>query len=198
MQCNSWRLILCVVPLKLSDHPHRSLRRAQRYAAASQLFGYYLVGVPIGMTLAFVSLRGEQQGVFGLWAGVALSMVASSICISIALVRHDWQRAADAAKGRLFGDAHELPGVEKSADLRIITELASSKDHHVHTSSSVPPEENDANEQGNRSPCVPTTRKVTNHFHRKRSQQRGHSSRLNDNTNTPLRSESDLASHDPE
>lgn len=77
----------------------------QRFAAASQLLGYYVVGMPVGAILAFGTEHGQQDGVFGLWIGIGLSMLTAAILQSIALSWYDWASAADAAALRLASDA---------------------------------------------------------------------------------------------
>eukprot|EP00966_Prymnesium_polylepis_P041831 971679-Prymnesium_polylepis.1 len=69
-----------------------------------------MVGMPVGAALAFGVLRGEQDGVFGIWAGVGLSMLTAAVLQTLALLRHDWARAVDAVERR-FSFARTVKGV---------------------------------------------------------------------------------------
>jgi hypothetical protein len=82
----------------------------QRYAAAAQLTGYYVIGAPTGAMLAFGAYSGERDGVFGLWLGIALAMLAGAALQAVALKRHDWARAASAAASRLSTDGESKGG----------------------------------------------------------------------------------------
>ncbi|KAL1519892.1 hypothetical protein AB1Y20_023381 [Prymnesium parvum] len=167
----------------------------QRFAAASQLLGYYVVGIPIGVVLAFVVLHGERDGVFGLCTGTAAAMLTSSALVTITLLRHDWGLAADAAERRLssnaLADETSLSRMRKSA--KCVRQV------------SVAPEEDAANLEacqpdistgcGQLSDTEPTKKSCNNQSHK-----RFHSSRkafcigqANVGDSMPLRLAEDLA-----
>ena len=56
-------------------------------SALAQLAGYYLLGVPFALVLAFYVYRASSVGVFFLWGGVALAMLAAAAVQLIALCR---------------------------------------------------------------------------------------------------------------
>jgi hypothetical protein len=55
-------------------------------------------------------LRGERDGVFGLWGGVGLSMFTAAGLQTVALARHDWARAVHAAAKRFTSDPGDVDG----------------------------------------------------------------------------------------
>ncbi|XP_066492562.1 multidrug and toxin extrusion protein 2-like [Tiliqua scincoides] len=65
----------------------------QKFGAIANAVGYYVIGLPIGITLMFV----YNLGVMGLWMGliVCISLQASSFLILI--LRTDWKKAAEEA-----------------------------------------------------------------------------------------------------
>ena len=72
----------------------------QRYAMLANVLGYYLLGIPMALAIAFLWLRGSEDGVYGLWGGVALAMLASGIVQCVLIARHDWRTSAAEARRR--------------------------------------------------------------------------------------------------
>ena len=76
----------------------------QRVSAAGQLFGYYVLGMPVGISLAFYVAKGSESGVYFLWGGVGLSMLVAALIQLLVLLRLDWGAAAKRAAERLQCD----------------------------------------------------------------------------------------------
>mmetsp|Transcript_38243 Transcript_38243/g.113653 ORF Transcript_38243/g.113653 Transcript_38243/m.113653 type:complete len:548 (-) Transcript_38243:9-1652(-) len=90
----------------------------QRWSAAGQLVGYYLVGMPAGCALAFGAAHRAERGIFYLWGGVGLSMLTAAAVQATAILRLDWSVAARTAARRLAKDedaAAVLPASEGGA-----------------------------------------------------------------------------------
>lgn len=89
----------------------------QRFSALAQVAAFYLVGLPVGLVLAFKVAGGRDRGVAGLWAGVAWSLLAAALCQGVVLLLFDWRRAEAEAQRRISRE-HEaaeearLPPVE--------------------------------------------------------------------------------------
>lgn len=81
----------------------------QRVSAAGQLVGNYVVGLPVGIALAFLAVHGSEQGVYFLWGGVGLSMLTAALVQLVALLRLDWSAAARRAAERLACDVPVHP-----------------------------------------------------------------------------------------
>ena len=80
----------------------------QRVSALAQLVGYYAVGLPVAIGLAFGAVwRGGEYGVYGLWIGVGAAMLAAAIIQLVSLGRCDWAQAAAEAQRRLERGAEE-------------------------------------------------------------------------------------------
>jgi MATE family multidrug resistance protein len=80
----------------------------QRASAAGQLLGYWVIGMPAGVAVAFGAMRGARDGVFALWGGVGLSMLTASVVQLAVLLRLDWRKAAGEAEVRLRRGAADL------------------------------------------------------------------------------------------
>ena len=80
----------------------------QRASAAGQLLGYWVIGMPAGVAVAFGAMRGSRDGVFALWGGVGLSMLTASVVQLAVLLRLDWRKAAGEAEVRLRRGAADL------------------------------------------------------------------------------------------
>jgi hypothetical protein len=87
----------------------------QRIAAYANLVGYYAVGLPLGVGLAFGAWRDGEDGVFGLWIGTGAALLAASLLQGLALLRHDWARAVEEARRRL---GEEVRGEEAPSQAR--------------------------------------------------------------------------------
>ena len=77
----------------------------QRIAAYANLIGYYVVGLPLAVGLAYGAWHDGEDGVFGLWIGTGAALLAASLLQGVALLRHDWARAVEEARRRLGEEA---------------------------------------------------------------------------------------------
>ena len=83
-------------------------KAAKREKEVAQLAGYYLLGGPFALVFAFWLWHSSKEGVFFLWGGVALAMLAAATVQLVALWRHDWNRSALEASRRLSRGVDEL------------------------------------------------------------------------------------------
>ncbi|XP_026159421.1 multidrug and toxin extrusion protein 1-like isoform X2 [Mastacembelus armatus] len=65
----------------------------QLIGAMCNLVGYYFIGVPIGVSLMFVT----NMGIIGLWTGLAVCVLMQSTFFIIFLCKLDWKQAAEEA-----------------------------------------------------------------------------------------------------
>jgi len=74
------------------------LRAAGRPALGSyvQLVCYYVVGLPLGMSLAFKT----GWGLMGIWVGMVVAMVLIGIVMVVVVTRVGWDEAIEEAKAR--------------------------------------------------------------------------------------------------
>uniref|UniRef100_A0A3Q3LJ92 Multidrug and toxin extrusion protein n=1 Tax=Mastacembelus armatus TaxID=205130 RepID=A0A3Q3LJ92_9TELE len=63
----------------------------QLIGAMCNLVGYYFIGVPIGVSLMFVT----NMGIIGLWTGLAVCVLMQSTFFIIFLCKLDWKQAAE-------------------------------------------------------------------------------------------------------
>lgn len=69
--------------------------------AAPLIFAcYWLVGVPLGVALAFGALGGEKQGLSGLWTGMLVAVVLHVVSFGVAVLRLNWPRIAREVRER--------------------------------------------------------------------------------------------------
>ncbi|KAM8835001.1 multidrug and toxin extrusion protein 1-like [Synchiropus picturatus] len=61
----------------------------QRVGAAGSLLGFYLVGLPVGLPLMFLT----DMGILGFWSGILISVVVQSLFFSLFLWKLDWKEA---------------------------------------------------------------------------------------------------------
>ncbi|KPP70239.1 multidrug and toxin extrusion protein 1-like [Scleropages formosus] len=65
----------------------------QTVGAICNLFGYYCVGFPIGVSLMFPA----KMGIFGLWFGLLICVILQSTFFIILIARLDWNKATHEA-----------------------------------------------------------------------------------------------------
>nr|AHI48499.1 multidrug and toxic extrusion transporter [Vaccinium corymbosum] len=71
----------------------------QKIGAFANLGAYYLIGIPIGLTLAFVYHFGGK----GLWTGIIVALFAQASFLAIITLRTDWEKEAKKASNRVYG-----------------------------------------------------------------------------------------------
>ncbi|XP_072548068.1 multidrug and toxin extrusion protein 1 isoform X3 [Salminus brasiliensis] len=68
----------------------------QKLGAVGNMFGYYAVGFPIGVSLMFVA----KMGIFGLWTGLLICVFFQSVFFIILLANLNWAKATEEAQIR--------------------------------------------------------------------------------------------------
>eukprot|EP00968_Pinguiococcus_pyrenoidosus_P023410 scaffold3753_cov257-Pinguiococcus_pyrenoidosus.AAC.5 len=98
----------------------------QRESAMAQVIGYYAFGMPLGIYLTFseTGLGGSQLGVFGLWGGIGVSMLASLSIQILFLLRFDWREALKDARTRLGERKHAVEGGKGTVEPGTAEDLA--------------------------------------------------------------------------
>uniref|UniRef100_UPI00398EA96F multidrug and toxin extrusion protein 2-like n=1 Tax=Pristiophorus japonicus TaxID=55135 RepID=UPI00398EA96F len=82
----------------------------QRIGAVANLVVFYVVGIPVGISLMFVA----KLGILGLWTGLAISTFLLSAFLLTLIFRMDWSAAAE--------EAQERAGLRKSIEPTIVAE----------------------------------------------------------------------------
>ncbi|KAL9649361.1 hypothetical protein ABK040_016188 [Willaertia magna] len=73
---------------------------SQKIAAVANIVSYYVIGLPVGVLLAFVF----GWNLMGLWVGLAVSLFfVSSLLFSYILFKVDWEKEAENAAKRIVG-----------------------------------------------------------------------------------------------
>ncbi|KAH6835384.1 MATE efflux family protein [Perilla frutescens var. hirtella] len=70
----------------------------QKIGAMVNLASFYLIGIPLGVVLAFVLHLGGK----GLWTGIIAAIFAQTFFLSIITLRTDWEAEARKASARVF------------------------------------------------------------------------------------------------
>lgn len=65
----------------------------QKFGAICNLFGYYVVGLPVGVSLMFAM----HMGIVGLWSGMLLSVAMQAVFFNIFIVKLDWKKVTQEA-----------------------------------------------------------------------------------------------------
>jgi hypothetical protein len=71
---------------------------------------YYIVGIPIGIYLAFR----QHMGLWGLWIGLAIALVCTSASGGLIVLRADWDHEVRKVADRLESDRNPSSGVESA------------------------------------------------------------------------------------
>jgi len=66
---------------------------------------YWVIAVPIGVTLAFGGLGFAPRGLRGLWTGMLIGVICHVVCFSIAVLSVRWHKASHEARERIPMDA---------------------------------------------------------------------------------------------
>ncbi|XP_066552381.1 multidrug and toxin extrusion protein 1-like [Amia ocellicauda] len=65
----------------------------QKFGAIAILGGYYLIGLPIGVSLMFAA----HMGIIGLWTGLLSSVVLLSCFLIVLIIKMDWNKVTEEA-----------------------------------------------------------------------------------------------------
>ncbi|XP_045055166.1 multidrug and toxin extrusion protein 1 isoform X3 [Desmodus rotundus] len=97
-------LVARVVPIYAVSHLFESLACTgggilrgsgnQKVGAVLNAIGYYVIGLPIGISLMFTT----RLGVIGLWAGIILCTICQAVCFLGFIARLNWERACQQAQ----------------------------------------------------------------------------------------------------
>nr|QBM79472.1 MATE42 [Rehmannia glutinosa] len=79
----------------------------QKIGAIVNLASFYIIGIPLGIVLAFVLHLGGK----GLWTGIIAAVFAQTIFLSIITIRTNWEAEAKKASARVFDSTLTLPVV---------------------------------------------------------------------------------------
>ncbi|CAL5333482.1 unnamed protein product [Camellia sinensis] len=71
----------------------------QKIGAFANLGAYYLIGIPVGVLLAFVYHIGGK----GLWVGIIVALFAQALFLSIITLCTNWEKEANKASDRVYG-----------------------------------------------------------------------------------------------
>ncbi|XP_014644971.1 PREDICTED: multidrug and toxin extrusion protein 1 [Ceratotherium simum simum] len=66
----------------------------QKVGAIVNAVGYYVVGLPIGISLMFAT----RLGVIGLWSGIIICAVSQAVCFLAFIARLNWEKACQQAQ----------------------------------------------------------------------------------------------------
>ncbi|XP_021550189.1 multidrug and toxin extrusion protein 1 [Neomonachus schauinslandi] len=66
----------------------------QRVGAIVNTIGYYMIGLPIGISLMFVA----RMGVLGLWSGIIICAITQSLCFLGFIAQLNWKKACEEAQ----------------------------------------------------------------------------------------------------
>ncbi|TFK47550.1 MATE efflux family protein [Heliocybe sulcata] len=86
-------------------------RGKQFTGAMLNLSGYYLVGIPFGLWLAFK----RDMGLTGLWIGLTVSLVYVATTGAYLCLTTDWEREVEKVRARLAADKGTSPAMQSHA-----------------------------------------------------------------------------------
>ncbi|XP_032945935.1 multidrug and toxin extrusion protein 1 isoform X2 [Rhinolophus ferrumequinum] len=66
----------------------------QKVGAIFNAIGYYVIGLPIGISLMFAT----RLGVIGLWSGIIICTICQAVCFLGFIARLDWEKACQQAQ----------------------------------------------------------------------------------------------------
>nr|XP_025719701.1 multidrug and toxin extrusion protein 1-like [Callorhinus ursinus] len=66
----------------------------QRVGALVNTIGYYMIGLPVGISLMFTA----RMGVVGLWSGIIICVITQSLCFLSFIAQLDWEKACEEAQ----------------------------------------------------------------------------------------------------
>uniref|UniRef100_A0AAV2LBV0 Multidrug and toxin extrusion protein 1 n=1 Tax=Knipowitschia caucasica TaxID=637954 RepID=A0AAV2LBV0_KNICA len=92
----------------------------QKLGAVCNLVGYYLIGLPVGVSLMFAA----KLGIYGLGIGITVCVVLQCLAYGVIIWRVDWQKAAQKAQERSGVQVREEPTVtEGSVETTVIDQV---------------------------------------------------------------------------
>nr|XP_020862698.1 multidrug and toxin extrusion protein 1 isoform X2 [Phascolarctos cinereus] len=68
----------------------------QKIGAILNAIGFYVIGLPIGISLMFVA----NLGVIGLWSGIIICSILQAVCFLGFILRLNWEKASEEARVR--------------------------------------------------------------------------------------------------
>uniref|UniRef100_A0A3P8TA99 Multidrug and toxin extrusion protein n=1 Tax=Amphiprion percula TaxID=161767 RepID=A0A3P8TA99_AMPPE len=121
------RMSYCTVSVNFFSMTGGVLRGAgkQTIGAMCNLVGYYIIGLPIGVSLMFAA----KMGVVGMWTGLTVSVFVQSTFFIVYLYRLDWKKAADEALVRAgvhIQEEKEMIGMENKDSNHNQTQVSNS------------------------------------------------------------------------
>ncbi|XP_049730638.1 multidrug and toxin extrusion protein 1-like isoform X2 [Elephas maximus indicus] len=97
-------LVAQVVPIYAASHLFDALACTcggilrgsgnQKIGAIVNAIGYYVIGLPIGISLMFAA----KLGVIGLWSGIVICAVSQAVCFLGFIARLNWKKACEQAQ----------------------------------------------------------------------------------------------------
>lgn len=76
----------------------------QRIGAYANLGAYFLIGIPLGIVLAFVSHVGAK----GLWIGILVADFMQALILAIVTIRANWEKEAEKASVRVHNSSDPI------------------------------------------------------------------------------------------
>eukprot|EP00928_Gymnodinium_smaydae_P003949 TRINITY_DN11393_c0_g2_i1.p1 TRINITY_DN11393_c0_g2~~TRINITY_DN11393_c0_g2_i1.p1 ORF type:complete len:541 (-),score=48.79 TRINITY_DN11393_c0_g2_i1:191-1813(-) len=75
---------------------------AGQQAVAAPLIAicYWVIGVPLGIMLAFGTVTGHPLGLYGLWIGMVVAVICHCVSYAILVIRIDWDKVAEEVQQR--------------------------------------------------------------------------------------------------
>ncbi|XP_027482236.1 multidrug and toxin extrusion protein 1-like isoform X1 [Zalophus californianus] len=97
-------LVAQVIPISAISHLFEALACTgggvlrgsgnQRVGALVNTIGYYMIGLPVGISLMFTA----RMGVVGLWSGIIICVITQSLCFLSFIAQLDWEKACEEAQ----------------------------------------------------------------------------------------------------
>ncbi|KAM8956073.1 multidrug and toxin extrusion protein 1 [Lycaon pictus] len=97
-------LVAQVIPISAVSHLFESLACTsggilrgtgnQKVGAIVNAIGYYVIGLPVGISLMFAT----KLGVIGLWSGIIICAITQSLCFLGFILRLNWKKACEEAQ----------------------------------------------------------------------------------------------------
>uniref|UniRef100_A0A8C4X7X0 Multidrug and toxin extrusion protein n=1 Tax=Erpetoichthys calabaricus TaxID=27687 RepID=A0A8C4X7X0_ERPCA len=85
----------------------------QKIGAICNLTGYYIIGLPIGVSLMFAA----HMGVLGFWIGLLVCVFMQSIFFLILVLKFDWKLLTEEVNGFCFSDLIKMTEILRKVNL---------------------------------------------------------------------------------